>query len=252
VIKIDKQAKPNELTDELTQKLTEEFRMTGKAVWKKKFIEKALLESSHSKCVYCECKLNIESKYMEVEHYLDKSKYPELVVDWNNLLPSCKRCNAKKSNHDCLSHPIINPSEMFPNEHLIMESYRYKGLTEIGKETVHLLLLNDIRRLVTPRFEIAQVVNEQIENLLLTCQNYLKDKNTKIRNKIVQTSINILTEGTPSEEYAATVATEISRSDYFDDVMTILKQEGLWNDEHENLFEQVQNISFSTRKLKVI
>ncbi|MGR0329632.1 HNH endonuclease [Bacillus cereus] len=87
---------PSKLTDEVKTKLTQDFITSGSSVWGKSYIKSALLEMSHNKCAYCECRLDEESKYMEVEHFLPKDDYPKLVVDWNNLLPSCKRCNGKK------------------------------------------------------------------------------------------------------------------------------------------------------------
>lgn len=89
---------PQQLTDTVKDELTQEFINTGKNVWAKTYIKSALLAMSHNKCAYCECKLDEESKYMEVEHFLPKDDYPNQVVDWNNLLPSCKRCNTKKGN----------------------------------------------------------------------------------------------------------------------------------------------------------
>ncbi|BBH19877.1 hypothetical protein Back11_12220 [Paenibacillus baekrokdamisoli] len=248
MIKIKKLPKPTELTDEVISRLTEEFKLTGKPVWKQTYIERALLESSHSKCAYCECKLNIESKYMEVEHFQDKSSNPDLVVVWDNLLPSCKRCNGKKSNHDTLVHPIVNPALMDPREHLALNSYRFIGLTSVGEETIELLQLNDSRKVVFPRFEVSQAVHKEIESLVKKCRTYNDEKTTRRRNQIVQSASNIMEEGTAPEAYAGTVATEIINNQLFVEVIDILKSEGLWNEELETLWYTIQSFALPTKK----
>lgn len=237
MIRIVKAPRPNELTNELIAELTEEYKTKGVPVWKKPYIENALLRSSFSKCAYCECKIDVESKYMEVEHYHDKSTHPDLVVCWDNLLPSCKRCNGHKNKHDTVLHPIVDPSKMNPKDHLKMKHYRLFGRTEIGKETIDVLLLNDLRKVVQPRFDISQLVHMKLEELIEKCRSYQSgNKTTRLRNKIVQTTKNILEEASPMAEYAATVATEILDSQYFMEIVDILKMEGLWDQELVDLY----------------
>lgn len=40
-------------------------------------------------CCYCECEIRKE----DVEHVAPKSRNPQLVCDWNNLLLACPNCN---------------------------------------------------------------------------------------------------------------------------------------------------------------
>lgn len=91
-----------------------------KTVWNYDWLKTALTDSSFNKCCYTEIELGVESKYMEVEHFYHKDKYPERVLDWNNLLPSCKTCNGNKGDHDVGSEPIINPYEENPKEFFIL------------------------------------------------------------------------------------------------------------------------------------
>ena len=37
---------------------------------------------------------------MEVEHFEDKKNNPNKVIEWENFLPSCKRCNGSKFTQD--------------------------------------------------------------------------------------------------------------------------------------------------------
>ncbi|MGF6354090.1 uncharacterized protein (TIGR02646 family) [Paenibacillus sp. 4624] len=244
MIKINKLPRPTELTDQLVMELTNEYKKTGKSVWKKTFIENALLTSSHSKCAYCECKLNVESKYMEVEHYQDKNSFPDLVVEWKNLLPSCKRCNGRKHGHNTIEDPIINPATMEPREHLTMKYYRLHGKTSVGKETIDVLVLNDTRKVVQPRFDISQLVHEKIEVLCDKCKSYVSgERTTRLRNRIVQTTKNILEEASPQAEYAASVATDIMCDSNFTEIIDILKLEGLWDQELDDLFRVASTLS---------
>lgn len=244
MIKINKSPRPVELTDSLVKQLTLEYKTTGNSVWKKSFIEKALLESSHSKCAYCECKLNVESKYMEVEHYHDKSTHPDQVVVWDNLLPSCKRCNGHKHRHNTITNPIVNPTTMDPRKHLTLKCYRLRGKDDVGKETIEVLMLNDTRKVVQRRFEISQLVHEKIEDLCERCNIFASGKKTtRLRNRIVQTTKNILVEASPQAEYAASVATDIMCDSNFTEIVDILKSEGLWDQELDNLFRDASTLS---------
>jgi hypothetical protein len=248
MIRIFKLQKPTELTDALVAQLTAEYIQTEKSVWKKPYIERALLESSYEKCAYCECKLNVESKYMEVEHFQHKDGYPLLVVDWDNLLPSCKRCNGTKNNHDTVIHPIVNPSRENPREHLYLRNYRFHGLTQVGEETIEVLDLNNTSKVAYPRFEISQLIAGKIEGLLDKCKDYLQNKSTRSANKVKKIVKNIMEEGHPAQAYAGTVATEIIFNPQFSEIIDILKMEHLWDEESENLWVAITSIAFTNKK----
>ncbi len=136
MIKLIRPPAPDRLTPETVKELTEEFKSdSNKTVWNKDYIKKALLEMSHNKCCYCECKIDEESKYLEVEHFHPKSIYKDEVVVWDNLLPSCKRCNGRKGDRDTLKEPVINPAADEPKDHLWLKNYTFKNKTSIGKNT---------------------------------------------------------------------------------------------------------------------
>lgn len=97
MIHIERTRKPEELTDDVVKQKTKLYKNDhSQTVWKEKYIHDALMSMSYNKCCYCECLLNEESKYMEIEHFHDKSSYPEEVVNWENLLPSCKNAIQQK------------------------------------------------------------------------------------------------------------------------------------------------------------
>lgn len=240
---------PTELTQTVKDALTLEYTTTGKSVWKQKYIEKALLTMSNDKCCYCECRVGEESKYMEVEHFLPKSHRPDLVVDWNNLLPSCKRCNGSKSNHNTETEPIIDPSAQNPKEHLLFRAFRLRPKTPLGEMTIDVLKLNHRERVVNKRFEVGQKIIEIIEALREETEEYIANKSTKKRNKILTKLDNIMLEALPKAIYSATVATvlfELCTEDY-NTIKTILQNENLWGEDFQNMENVIQQIKLDLR-----
>lgn len=176
MIKITRPVSPEELVrrkDELTQ----EFKDTKKPVWKKRFITAPLLKMSNDKCVFCECKLGEEGKYMQVEHFHHKKLYEDEVVDWNNLLPICLRCNSHKLDHDTYLYPIIDPTRIDPKNHLEFYKYRILGKDDIGNLTVEVFDLNNTTEIATPRFQVGNALLEKLEDVLEAVINY--DENNK-------------------------------------------------------------------------
>ena len=102
MIKLSRGEKPEELTNDVCEELKKLYAEDkDRDVWNsskiKEPLKKAMLEMSHGKCSYCECKLGIESKDVTIDHFLPKSENPDEVVEWENLFPACLRCNRKKN-----------------------------------------------------------------------------------------------------------------------------------------------------------
>lgn len=70
---------------------------------------------------------------MKVEHFEDKFDYPDKVMVWENLLPSCKKCNSSKNTHDVIAAPIINPFIDEPKNELYFRLYHIKGKSPKGE-----------------------------------------------------------------------------------------------------------------------
>ncbi|MCS1382597.1 HNH endonuclease [Lysinibacillus sphaericus] len=248
MIKINKVPCPPELTSQKKQELTNRYLLDGNPVWKQPYIKKALLESSHVKCVYCECKLEVESKYMEVEHFQDKKTYPEEVINWDNLLPSCKRCNGLKGNFDTKNSPFINPAEMDPKEHLILNHFRLYPISNAGENTVEVLVLNDIEKLMKPRYDIFNTVISLLENIYKDTCYYIKDTKKKIkdRNNIIINLNNLMTRGTAKSEYAAFIATILHNSHHFQLIYESLISEGMWDQELQEKLNEINSNCLDT------
>lgn len=237
MIKLDRTPKPVELTAELQVTLTDDFKSTGKSVWNVDFIKKGLLEFSNDKCCYCEANIKEESKYLEVEHFHHKDKYKDEVLDWDNLLPSCKKCNGTKNDHDTKLEPIIDPSKIDPKNHLKYWRYRIKGSDDFGKLTVSVLNLNDQDRLVKKRFEIGNAIQEKLEQLNELADDYISGVQTSTRrkNRIVNGTKDLMKEGLPTAIYSATSATVILTDTEFDKLKSKLTSLGFWDVELSQL-----------------
>lgn len=237
MIKLTRSPKPVELTSELQQELTEEFKSTGKSVWNVDFIKKGLLALSNNKCCYCETHIKEESKYLEVEHFHHKDIYKDEVLEWDNLLPSCKKCNGTKNDHDTKKEPIIDPSKIDPKKHLKYWRYRIKGSDDLGKLTVSVLNLNDQDRLVKKRFEIGNAIQEKLEQLNELTDDVIGGSQTSTRrkNRIVNGTKDLMKEGLPDSIYSATSATVILTDTEYHSLKTKLESLGLWDKELSQL-----------------
>lgn len=229
----------------MASELTEKFKDDGSSVWNHPLIKKPLLTSSHAKCAFCECSISDESKYMEVEHFKYKDLYKELVVAWENLLPSCKRCNIAKGTHDVVQDPIVNPYDVDPRRHLSFRLYQFKGKDDIGKSTIDALDLNNSDRLVIKRFEVGEQVFNSVKVAIERLDNYKKSPTTIRKNKLLGIVETILNECQPKAIYAATTATVALNDEEFICVITELKALNLWQDYLEEKMLAAKNLAFN-------
>ncbi len=254
MIKLRSATAPAELTDEVVQALTDEYKKTDKAVWQKEFIGKALLDSSHNKCCFSECKLNEEGKYDEVEHFHPKSLYPDEVVSWSNLLPINKACNTAKGDHDTKAEPIINPYIDDPKEHLYLKDYRFYDKTELGRKTIDVVGLNDWEMWVVPRFNVGKGVYEMLEAICELAKDYdtgLKNS-TRSRNNLVSRLRGLMIEGTEKKAYSATVATLLLHEEMYFQIRHILQRHSLWNESFTILEGQMQDCALDNKFPKTL
>jgi len=231
MIKLTRPPAPEELTEEKIAELTEEFKRSGKRVWAENYIKEALLAISNNKCCYCECRLEVNSEYMEIEHFHPKSKYPDRVVMWDNLLPCCKRCNSSKSDHDTYKEPVINPAEINPKDHLRLEDYRYKPKTPLGEKTIEVVYLNDTDRLGKERWKTGEAVQNSIEDLLALAIEYESSKSARTRNRVTRGLKQIQEDCLPSSQYCATAGSILLKDKNYYKLKEILIKYSLWDDE---------------------
>jgi len=250
MVRLTRLGKPAELTTAVQTQLTDEYKLNGTAVWKQKYIERNLLKMSFEKCCYCECKLNEESKYLEVEHFFPKNIYKDQVVEWLNLLPSCKRCNGNKSDLDPATTPIINPSVDNPQINIYLRGYRFYKITDKGNNSIEELDLNNRRRLVDKRYFIGCKIEEQLEVILEKAQEYhaAGTKLNRKKNKLINSITELMKEGHRDSQYSAVAATMILTNDNFKEIKKIIFTEGLWNNELEHSERELYYCSLPTSK----
>jgi len=245
MIRLERCAPPVELTNEKIRELTNLYLAEGKNVWNVKFIKDQLLAFSFGKCCYCECRVDELSAYLEVEHFLPKKIYPEKVVEWKNLLPSCKRCNGEKGEHDTFANPIVNPTIHYPNDHLYLKAYRFYAKDELGSKTIDVINLNDrARKLTQARFQIGEAICERLNEVFEQLQEHqiTSDLSPKKLRNIKGIILSLLTESTPAAEYSATAATALfSSENKFDEIKQQMILLQLWEEEMELLEIQARN-----------
>lgn len=244
MIKLERADKPSFLTDEKVQELTDKFKLDGTSVWNIDELKEVLLDSSYGKCAYCESNLTEESKYMEVEHFEDKKNNPEKVILWENLLPSCKKCNGKKSTHDVITEPIINPYEDIPKEHIKLKNYRFSEIDNSpkGKNSIEVLDLNNYERLIFPRFKIGNKLQEITLLAKEKLNNYLENKSVRNKNKIVGVIEEILKECQCNSIYSATTSTILLNDENFNEIMLKMKEGSIWDSDIEELYIKTKNL----------
>lgn len=227
MIRLERGEKPKYLTDKKVQELTFAFKADNKkAVWKHKDIGSSLLESSSYKCAYCECKLQMQDSYMQIEHFKDKDSYSDDVVNWDNLLPSCARCNRKKWTMDVVAEPIINPYLDEPKDHLCHESFRLYEKDDKGKTTITKLWLNDDDRVVYPRFLACNEVGKQLTKIRVNLGNM-----DEVRNSLAA----LMQACQPTREYSAFVASSLHANQDYIFLKDELQSSGYWDPDMDEL-----------------
>lgn len=230
MIKLQRGGKPKYLTKDKEKQLTQEYKDDNtKAVWKSKQIGNALLKSSAYKCAYCECQLQRQDSYMQVEHFKDKDTYPDDVVKWDNLLPSCSRCNRKKWTLDVITSPIVNPYIDDPRIHLKQQAFRLYPKDLKGETTITKLFLNDDDRVVYPRFLAANEINKQLSELINDTGDFDRKKNGVTR---------VLQSCQADKPYSAFISHALHSNQDYLHLKEVLITNGLWDTDLVELHEK--------------
>ncbi|MGG4583331.1 HNH endonuclease [Serratia nematodiphila] len=239
MIKLQRGEKPEYLTKEKEKELTDAFKKDNtKQVWKYEKIGKSLLESSSYKCAYCECKLQTQDSYMQVEHFKDKDNYPDDVVNWDNLLPSCARCNRKKWTLDVVVKPIINPYIDNPKTHLCQQAFRLYSKDIKGETTITELFLNDDDRVVYPRFLASNEMGKQLTELISSTNDL-----NKTRNGITR----LLLACQANQPYSAFIACALHSNKDYTVLKKLLINNNLWDTDLMELEKNSINIALDSR-----
>lgn len=254
MIKIKRTNAPEQLTEQIKTQLTEEFKKDKKkTVWNKPYIRNGLLTMSNFKCCYCEELVGSGAgcSEMHVDHYHDKSTYPEEVVKWTNLLTSCSHCNKRKSNHDTYIDPIINPTEIDPRDMFYMKNYRYYSIdcdpNSLGNISIDVLDINNYEEKAQLRFIIGNKLCSEFRKLYHDVaelgDNILTD--TRKKNRIYNNCLNNLKLCTRNSRFGASMATVLQESEDYKALRDLLKKYNVWDDEMEKLHKESLSICLS-------
>jgi len=248
MIKLARPLPPAELTAQIAQELTAKYMLDRReSVWNENYIRQALLTMSHGKCAYCEARLDEGPQYMEVDHLYCRNDFPNRVVEWANLLPSCKRCNSTKATYNIvLNGDLVDPTVDDPREHLTLKNFRIYGRDEKGERTEYELGLNEPRRLGVPRFKVANAVAELLDeiNQKIAEAPQMQQPLRSLRNSARKLQ-RVFEEAQPSATFSAVTATLILTHQHYSAIREELRQAGLWTAEFDALEAVANSISLA-------
>jgi hypothetical protein len=135
-----------------------------------------------------------------------------------------------------------------PKTHLRLTNYFLKANTPLGKTTIEVVCLNDIDRLVTPRFRLGSQIIRELEELLDMVTDGGHYPAVKQRNKVVGKLTVLLSLGTRVAKYSATVATIILGEDSYHQTKQLLLKNNWWNEGLTQLEKEVECCALSTTK----
>lgn len=151
MLKVNKRSEPEEFT---------KYKKKNKVInWKdftsesgiKKLLKEALLEEQENSCCpYCEIEISLNNS--QIEHIKPKDKFPELLIDYDNLIACClerKRCGNSKANkwEELFINPVTeNPEDYFEYDiktGKIIPIFKDGEKYEKAEYTIDLLNLNE-------------------------------------------------------------------------------------------------------------
>jgi len=213
-------------------------------VWDKPYIREPLLSATHHKCAYCERRIGLGAGDVHIDHFRPKSRYPDEVVQWGNLLPACGHCNRNKSDFDTAVAPIANPFFDEPHKLFYLKNCRYCPLERdpesIGARTIDVLNLNDLNDECLPRFQVVSCAVDKLSQEL----KYAAEQEDALRNDVrkrnrARTVLrDILRMCVPNAVFSAFVATAVRRDEGYAEYKNLLQRVGAWDDELEGLERQ--------------
>lgn len=151
MLKVNKKSEPAEFTKYKSKNKIinwDSFNAEIKQVLKQYLLE----EQENSCCPYCEIEISLYNS--QIEHIKPKDKFPELLIDYNNLIACClenKRCGNSKANKwdELFINPVTeNPEDYFKYDiktGKIIPIFKEKEKFEKAEYTIDLLNLNDNR-----------------------------------------------------------------------------------------------------------
>lgn len=229
---ITRTAAPYILTPIFVSNGVNRFKADEHPVWDHPSLKQALSEMSGSKCAYCELVLGEGAVYLEVEHFFAKKHHPDKVLDWDNLLPACRRCNSSKGSWD-VSVPgqmMVDPCLVNPQDHIHLDAaYRPIGITVEGRNTVVEVGLDDISRLGVLRFKIGETFKRKLEELYEDHLAISASVPQRQRRTLVRRLKALMDQCAPDRPFSAVLSTVLARSPHYVALQNSIDSWGEWD-----------------------
>jgi len=155
-------------------------------------VKKSLLVEQGYICCYCESKILKENSHIEHLKPKDKDKFPELQLDYDNMLCSCQKQLSKGEPRHCGNSKANDIIRITPLDLNCESKFEYsedgtiKATDEDSEETKKYLKLdipklNELRKNAIEPFIIDPITFEEVseEEAKLFAKDYLKKKNGK-------------------------------------------------------------------------
>lgn len=237
MIKIVRSSAPALLTSAFIADGVARFCRDGSPVWHHDEIREKLFAMSQGKCAYCELPLGQGAAYLEVEHFFAKKHHPHRVLDWDNLLPACRRCNGRKGDWDVApaGQMVVDPTSSSPQEHIRLdEAYRPVGLTKEGETTVLEIDLDDILRLGVQRYTLGETFKRKLEELSDLYASLPGEASAIKRRSVVRKVKEALEKCHNDQPLSAVVSTVLMRSRAYEELRGLMIAAGDWDAQLED------------------
>lgn len=235
MIKLTLPPKPAELTKEKQDELTGRFKANPKTeVWKQPWIVTPLLTMTFGKCAYSEMRLGEEGKYAQIEHIHPKSKYPDEVVEWGNLIPSCNVCNAKKFTLDTKRTPIVNPLVDNPKDFFYIKNGRLNAKDIHCAKAINTLTycdLNNTDQFRKKRLRIEAYLGKRLKEIIET----FPFDNERWKNEL----LILMRESGRTAAYSATKSTFILANPDYQHFKQQLIEANMWDERYIGAEEEL-------------
>lgn len=248
MIKVERNFTPVFFRPTRVAELTQLYKSNNTHVWQNQNVKEACLMLGNNKCAYCEVILNQKSTYLEIDHFKHKDYYPDDVIEWNNLLPSCRHCNGTKSDHDVVVEPIINPAVDNPADYIYLKAYRLKGRNPLGVMTVEVLNLNDSEHYVMERCKVGTFIEESIEKAEEKLKNYLDSPIPARKRELNKIIRSLLNQCQKSALFSAVSSATLHDSKEYATIRSTMEALDIWSEQFEGLHQNSLALRLPTSK----
>ncbi|HLP92885.1 MAG TPA: HNH endonuclease signature motif containing protein [Saprospiraceae bacterium] len=234
----------------------------GQCPWRYKYIAGPLFEACNKRCAYCGNSINypkikelrddyveFEEKYLNIDHFIARVQMPDKAIDWDNLVPSCPKCNNLKRDHDVIRFKILMPyfddaMKCFTISNGVFRvNYQNTDTDLLEKANMTFSLFNYQSRIVIHiSKQFSLIVGELTEILKLTNnkKSELENNNRAVLNEIYERLTPILEMGKSSSKWGEIFATFILQDISFHNILSTLKVLNLETNELNELLNEIE------------